>query len=152
MHDRRIATDVGAGQSSRELSSSFGIVATAAPGHDLAELEAVIAAELETLRSAGPTADEVERNRTNVEADFVYQVQTVGGFGGRSDQLNAYNVLTGDPGYGPTDRARYARVTRDAVGRAVDTFLNAAGRVALSVVPEGGTDAALPDSTPVSPR
>ena len=94
----------------------------------------------------------MERHRTNVEADFVYQVQTVGGFGGRSDQLNAYNVLTGDPGYGPTDRARYARMTPDAVAQTVDTFLNTAGRVALSVVPEGGTDAALPDSEPVHPR
>ena len=152
VHDRQIATDVSAGQSSHELSSSFAVVATAAPGHDLAELEAVIAAELAALRTAGPTADEVERCCASVEADFVYQVQTVGGFGGRSDQLNAYNVLTGDPGYGPTDRARYADVTPDAVGQAVDTFLTAAGRVALSVVPEGRTDAALPDSTRVNPR
>ena len=31
------------------------------------------------------------------EAQFVYRLQTVGGFGGKSDQLNAYNVFLGEP-------------------------------------------------------
>ena len=33
VHDRQIATDVSAGQGSREIAGSFSIVATAAPGH-----------------------------------------------------------------------------------------------------------------------
>ena len=152
VHDRRIAADVSAGQSSGELSSSFTIAATAAPGHALAELEAVIAGELEAIGGAGPTADEVERARTSLEADFVYHQQMVGGFGGRADQLNAYNVLAGDPGYGPADRARYAAATREAVRDAAATLLDPRRRVALSVVPEGAPDAALPASSPVSPR
>ena len=31
------------------------------------------------------------------EAQFIYRLQTVGGFGGKSDQLNAYNVFLNDP-------------------------------------------------------
>ena len=153
VHDRRIATEVHAGQSSRELSSSFSIVATAAPGRSLAELEEVIIEELARLQSDGPTDDEVERIRTNLEADFVYRLQTVGGFGGLSDQLNAYNVFTGDPGYGVADRARYADVGPDQVREVARTYLRANRRVALSVIPtDQDLDLALPGSTAVSPR
>ncbi len=152
MHDLRIATDVSAGQSSRELSSSFSIVATAAPGHQLAELEAVIAEELAGIVDRGPTEDEVERTRTSLETDFVYRLQTVGGFGGLSDQLNAYNVFTGNPGYGMLDRQRYAQA---GVAQVVDAArtLSVDRRVALSVVAPGHAPAtALPDSVSVHPR
>ncbi|MCY4602287.1 MAG: pitrilysin family protein [Acidobacteria bacterium] len=152
VREQRIATDVSAAQGSRELASSFFIAATAAPGHDLAELEAVIADELDALRTDPPGDDEVERARTTADADFVYRTQTVGGFGGRSDQLNLYNVLTGDPGYGPSDRARYAAARPQALRRAADLHLRAERRVAVSVVPAGETAAALPDSVLVSPR
>ena len=152
VRELRIATDVSAAQSSRELAGSFFIVATAAPGHDLAEIEAVIADELAALRSAAPADDEMERARTSADADFVYRTQTVGGFGGRSDLLNLYNVLTGDPGYGPIDRARYAAAAPEALRRAADRYLRTEQRVALSVVPAGETAAALPDSVQVHPR
>ena len=33
------------------------------------------------------------------EAQFVYRLQTVGGFGGKCDQLNAYNVYLGEPDF-----------------------------------------------------
>ena len=152
VRELRIATDVSAAQSSRELAGSFFIAATAAPGHGLAELEAVIAEELGQLRSAAPADDEMERALTSADADFVYRTQTVGGFGGRSDQLNLYNVLTGDPGYGPADRARYAAADPAALRRAAGRYLRTEQRVALSVVPAGETAAALPGSVKVSPR
>ena len=152
VRERRIATDVTAAQSSRELAGSFFIAATAAPGHDLAEIEAVISAELAALQADGPAADETERARTSADADFVYRTQTVGGFGGRSDQLNLYNVLAGDPGYGPADRRRYAAADTGALRRTAERFLRKDSRVALSVVPAGGTAAALPGSVQVHPE
>ena len=152
VRERRIATDVIAAQSSRELAGSFFIAATAAPGHDLAEIDAVIAAELAALRADGPADDEVERARTSADADFVYRAQTVGGFGGRSDLLNMYNVLAGDPGYGPVDRRRYAEVDAAALRRTAERCLRPDSRVALSVTPAGGTAAALPGSVQVHPK
>ena len=152
VRERRIATDVTAAQSSRELTGSFFIAATAAPGHDLAEIEAVIAAELAILQADGPADDEMEQARTSADADFVYRTQTVGGFGGRSDQLNLYNVLAGDPGYGPVDRRRYAAADVGTVRRAAGRCLRQDGRIALSVVPAGGTAAALPGSVQVHPE
>ena len=147
VHDRRVATDVSAAQCSRELAGWFCITATAAPGHEVDELERVIGDELAELANAGPKASEIERCLTQVEAQFVYNLQTVGGFNGRSDQLNAYNVYTGDPGFMARDRARYQEVTVDRVRDLAATQLSGAGRVALSVVPHGAAGRALAGST-----
>ena len=51
------------------------------------------------------------------EAQFIYRIQTVGGFGGKSDQLNAYNVFLGDPGYFGHDLRRYREAAPDVGGR-----------------------------------
>ena len=148
VHERRIATDVGAAQGSRELAGWFCITATAAPGHEVDELERVIGDELAALADAGPDAREIERCLTQVEAQFVYGLQTVGGFSGRSDQLNAYNVYTGDPGFMAEDRTRYREVTPERVRDLAAMQLPGRGRVALSVVPHGETGRALTGSTP----
>ena len=148
VYDRRIATDVNAAQGSRELAGWFCISATAAPGHELVELEKVIADEVESLAARGPEDWEIERSLAQVEAQFVYRLQTVGGFDGRSDQLNAYNVFTGDPGFMEQDRNRYRDITSGHVKELASTQLNMSGRVALSIVPEGSPARALVGSTP----
>jgi zinc protease len=110
----------------------------------------VIDVELQRLKDSGPTDAEMERSRVQVESHFVYRLQTVGGFGGKSDQLNAYNVFRGDPGYFTADRARYASATSDTVRTAVERHLRFDGRVLLSVVPRGHTSLALAGSEPVT--
>ncbi|MEE2636367.1 MAG: pitrilysin family protein [Acidobacteriota bacterium] len=146
VHDGRIATDVSAAQSSRELTGWFCITATAAPGHELAELEQVINGELGALSEQGPETQEVERSLVQVEAQFVYRLQTLGGFNGRSDQLNAYNIFAGDPGFIDQDRARYRETTTDSVQRLAARQLSSGDRVALSIVPQGEGQRALPGS------
>ena len=150
--DRRIATDVSAGQASRELGGTFSIVATAAPGHSLAELEAVIADELTHVRADGPTLDEVQRCQADLEASFIYRVQTMGGFGGRSDQLNAYNVFVGEPGYFTSDLRRYLEADSEKIKVASQNHLKPESRVALSVIPHGQhTTLGLSDFVQVHP-
>ena len=147
VHDRRIATDVSAAQGSRELSGWFCITATAAPGRGLADLDDVIRGELAAFAGDGPDADEIERALAQVEAQFVYGLQTVGGFHGRSDQLNAYNVYTGDPGFLGRDLARY-REAGPAHVRELARRLTPGGRVALSIVPAGESARGLAGSAP----
>jgi zinc protease len=149
VYDRRIATDVSAIQQSRELCGFFQLGATAAPGHTLAELEGAMQAELARVAESGPTAPELQRSLAQAEAQFVYRVQTVGGFGGKSDQLNQYNVFMGDPGYFGHDLQRYRDATAASVAGAARRALLDAPRVAVSVVPRGRLDLALPDSTKV---
>jgi zinc protease len=150
VYEKRLALDVSAYQNSRELGSLFLLVATAAPGRALADVAAVIDAELQQLKAVGPSEPEMERGRAQIEAHFVYRLQTVGGFGGKSDQLNAYNVLRGRPDFFSADLARYRDATASGVCDAANRFLGFDERVALSVVPREQRHLALPDSEPVA--
>jgi zinc protease len=147
-HDERIATELAASQASRELGGHFQIVATAAPGHTLAELERAIGEELGRLSSAGPTPDELDRGRVQAEAAFVYRLQTLGGFGGKTDQLNAYNVYRGTPDYFDHDLQRYLDVSHEQLREAVGAWLDPNRAVVLSVVPMGRREEAAPASEP----
>ena len=147
VYDQRIATEVAASQNSRELGSFFQIVATAAPGRTLAEVERAITKEIAAFIDRGPTAAELERCLAQAEAHFLFRLQTVGGFGGKSDQLNAYNVFLGDPGYFDRDLSRYQTVTKTSIQRAVGRYLDPIRRVTLSIVPHGRLELAIPDST-----
>jgi zinc protease len=144
----RIATDVSAAQNSREACGFVQLAATAAPGHALTEIEAAVTEEVARLTADGPTDDELERVRVQAEAQFMFRLQTVGGFGGKSDQLNAYNTFKGDPGYFQDDLQRYRDVTRESIQTALQRYIDHGRRVLLSIVPRGRADLGLPGATP----
>ena len=149
VYKERVATDVAASQRSREMSSFVQVSATAAPGHTLAELRKAIVEEIDALAAGGPTEDEIERGRVQAETHFMQRLQTVGGFGGKSDQLNAYNTFLGRADYFSEDLARYERVTRESLRQTVARYLQGTRPVVMSVVPRGRLDLAVPDSSPV---
>jgi zinc protease len=150
VYEQRVATEVAASQNSRELGSFFQVVATAAPGRTLAEVERAITKELVAFLDRGPTAAELERCLAQAEAHFLFRLQTVGGFGGKSDQLNAYNTFLGDPGYFRRDLERYRSATTDGLRAAAIAHLKPANRIVLSVVPRGRVALALQGSQPVA--
>ena len=150
VYERRIAIDVSAYQGSRELAGFFLVAATAAPGQSLTDIATAIDSELHAVINDGPTDAEMQRAAAQVEAHFLYRLQTVGGFGGKSDQLNAYNVFCGDPGYFSQDLTRYTSATRESVQAAAARLLRVDARVVLSVVPNGQPALALAGSEPVS--
>jgi zinc protease len=149
VYERRIATDVSAFQSSREMGGMFQIACTASAGVTLAELNTAILAAVNEIANNGPTDHELERGLAQTEAQFIYRLQTIGGFGGKGDQLNAYNTFAGDPGYFNRDRQRYYDVTSRAAAAAVTTWLVGTPSVSLSVVPMGRRELALPGATEV---
>jgi zinc protease len=149
IHDRRIAVELAAGQTSRELAGTFQIVASAAHGHTLAELEVAIFEELDRLSAGGPTDDELARGRTQAESNFVFRLQSLGGFGGKADQLNAYNVYRQQPDSFDMDLARYLNATSGDIRDAIGTWLDPRRAVALAVVPNGRPDLAFPGAEPV---
>lgn len=146
MHDYRLAADVAAHQVSRELEGLFQIVITAAPGHTLSEIADVVDDEIRRFADDGPTSAEVARGRVRAESAFVHRLETLGGFGGRADQLNAYNIHLGTPDGFDRDLERYLSADADALRRACRERLAMPAVVALSVVPKGRRDLALPDS------
>src|SRR5947209_847858 len=140
VYDMQIAQDVSAFQSSALLSSSFLIIATARPGHTVAELQKVIDEELAKLQSEPPTAHELERSINQIEASFYNRIERVGGFGGKGDQLNAYYTETGDADWFNEDLARYRSLSASDIQAAAAQFLPRDRRVELTVLPEGGTN------------
>ena len=150
IHDRRIATELAAHQGSRELAGAFQIVATAAAGHALEEILDAIVEETARFADEGPTAAEVARGRVRVETAFAHRLETLGGFGGRADQLNAYNVYRGDPDGFAGDLGRYIEADTRALADACRRWIATPPIVALSVVPAGRADLALPGSRPAS--
>jgi zinc protease len=73
IHDHRVAAELAAGQASREAGGTFQIIASAAPGHTLDELELVIREELTRFASEGPTDADLARGRAQAEAAFVHR-------------------------------------------------------------------------------
>ena len=150
VYDKRLAVDVSAYQHSRELSSFFLLASTAAPGTSLTEITALIDERIQQVADEGPVDQEMERGLAQAEAHFMYRLQTVGGFGGKSDQLNAYNVFRGNPDFFAGDLERYRAATRESVRNAARTYLAFDRRVLLSIVPRGQAALALPGSEPVA--
>ncbi|MCP4572845.1 MAG: insulinase family protein [bacterium] len=137
VYEQQIAQDVGAFQASRELSSTFTIQVTAAPGYGLDEVEAAVDAELARLLDRGIRKDEFELAQTRYEANFVRGLQRVGGFGGKADRLNRYNVFTGDPGYLEQDLARYLDATPKSVLAVAREYMGFDNRSVVHIVPQG---------------
>jgi zinc protease len=137
VYDLQIAQSVSAGQSSRALSSSFLIVATPRPGHTVEELQNVIDEEIAKLQNEAPSQHELDRSINQWEASFYNRMESVGGFGGKGDQLNAYYTTTGDPDWFNEDLARYRSLTVANVQAAAAEFLPRDRRVELIVRPEG---------------
>jgi zinc protease len=148
VYDRRIATDVSAMQNSREMAGVFQVIATAAPGRTLLELYEAIQAEIDRFLSDGASHDEIERGLAQAEAHFMMRLRTLGGFGGKSDQLNAYAVFLDDPGYLAQDLDRYRQATPRALQDTSRQVLGG-GRALLSVVPTGRPELAVPASARV---
>jgi zinc protease len=142
IHDERVAVELAAGQTSRELGGTFQIVASAAPGRSLDELEQAIREELDRFADEGPSAAELERGRTQAEAAFVFRVQSLGGFGGKADQLNAYNIYRGAPDSFAMDLARYVEASAGDLRDAARRWLDPDAAVVLGVVPSGHVDLA----------
>ena len=91
--------------------------------------------DLDRLRKETATAREMTRALNQTEASFYRNMERVGGFGGKADQLNAYFKSAGTPDFFDRDLARYRAVTAAEVQAAVDRYLPKDRRVELSVIP-----------------
>jgi zinc protease len=131
VYDLPLATQVAAFNITGEIASTFVVQATARPGTPLPDVEKVIAAEIARLAKEGPSSSEVERAKTKQEAEFISGLERIGGFGGKADVLNQYNVFLGDPGKVDADLARYRSLTPAAVQQAVARWLDTPNQAVL---------------------
>jgi len=114
VYEEQIATDVAAFVWLREISGLFVVWATAKPGQDLAEVEAVLDEELARFLAEGPTEQELARVKTQHRASFVRGIERIGGFGGKSDILARSEI------YGESPDAYRAGLARQAAATVED--------------------------------
>jgi zinc protease len=151
VYDKQIAQSASAFNQTGELAGRFQITVTGKPNTTPAQLEEAIKAELARLTSEPPTAAEIERAYNSREASFIYGIQTVGGFGGKNDQLNNYATFLKNPGYFQQDLARYRSVKLADVKRVADAYLTDK-RLVVTVVPRAAGQSSAAGPAAGSPR
>ena len=142
--DERIATDVSAvAELARDDAGFAQMTATARAGpHAGRDRARRSSRRSRALAADGPTDDEIERGRVQAETQFVFRLQTVGGFGGKSDQLNAYNVFVGDPAY--FDQRSRSAIRRVHAGRRCRQAVSALSRPGRAASRSASCRAAAP--------
>ena len=154
VYDARSAREVRVYNHSQEIAGEFMIQATANPDHSLEDLEREITRQIADIRDNGVDARELERAKNRIQSSHVFQLERFGGFGGRADQLNYYNIMAGDPAYINEDMDHYLAVSVDDVREAAATLADARVRLAIepqierAATPSSLDRATMPDAAP----
>ena len=135
VYEKQIAQSVDIHYYPAEIAGQFIVDVTAAADHALKEVEDATDAELERIRHEPPTDEEIARAKNRLEAAHYRQLARIGGFGGRADQLNHFNVFAGDPALINTSIDPYLSVQREDILRVSESVLGHR-QVRLRVLPE----------------
>jgi zinc protease len=134
VYDDQIATTVAAYVDDREIGGEFVVEATAKQGQDPKAVEKAVNEELARFLKEGPTADELDRAKTQSLAQFVRGAERIGGFGGKSDVLAHYQTFLGDAALYKTTLRRIAAATPADLREAAQAYLSD-GDYSLQVLP-----------------
>jgi len=154
VYNDQIATTAQAGMFNNEIGGLFLASITAQPGGDLKAVEKAVNEEIDRLLEDGITEDELERVKTQRRSAFVRGLESVGGFGGKSDLLAQNAIYEGDPGAYRKSMDRLEAATTDQVVAAARRWLSA-GAYHLEVHPfpdvaaagDGADRSSVPDTT-----
>ncbi|MGZ6143964.1 MAG: M16 family metallopeptidase [Myxococcales bacterium] len=136
VYEKKIAQDASASwDNGMQLGGQIEIAATVQAGHTPEEVEAALAEEIRRLREAPPSADEMERARRNAKAGLFAQLENVGGFGGKADQLSYYEQWAHDPGSFAKSLEQTLAVTPEQVQKLAQQVLRDEQRVTVVVLP-----------------
>jgi zinc protease len=137
VYEKKIAQDVAASwDNGMQLGGLIEISATVQAGHTPQEVEKALEEELKRVREAPPAADELERARRNLKAGLFSQLENIGGFGGKADVLNYYELRAHDPGAFAKELEAELAVTGEDVQRTAQKYLREEQRVVIHVLPE----------------
>ncbi len=141
VYQDKLAVDVSAYQASMLLGSLFYVEVTAQPGVALDDVERAMDEELARFVAKGPTAEELDRQKSKIEYGMVSRLQSLLG---KADRLNAYQFFYGEPNSFKQDLERYRSATVEDVRQWAGRVLTPDARLILRVIPELET----PDENP----
>ena len=110
-YDRQLATSASTFLLENEIASALGVFVDVAEDADRAEIESLIDQEIETFLEEGPTAEELDRAVTKINADVIRGLEQVGGFGGKAVTLASGEIYAGDPDFIETELEWYNGAT-----------------------------------------
>ena len=124
VYDDQIATNANAFVSLSEIGGQFRVQSTARPGQDIAQVEKALDEELARFLKDGPTADELQRVKTQYAANFIRGIERIGGFGGKSDRLAQSQVFQGSPEAYKASLKRVQNATAEDLKAAANRWLS----------------------------
>ena len=134
IYDKQIAQSTSSYMDAMEIAGDFLIDATSPDAKSFQETRSEIYKEIDKLISHPPSMHELERVKNRLEMQYSRQIANIGGFGGRANKLNSFNIFTGDPDQINTDMQRYLEVSDNDVKRVIDKYLGSR-RIEMSVLP-----------------
>jgi zinc protease len=133
VYRQRIATGAYASADLREHAGLFALRAIAATDVSIERLRAGLDAEIAALHDAPPSADEMERVRTQIASSFVRGRQT---YNSIAVTMVRSTVERNDPAAINVDLERYRAVTADDVQRVARQYCTVENRTTIEYLPE----------------
>lgn len=141
IYNNQRATSVSASVSGFELASVFDLSVTLNPNEPPEVATEAIDRVIAEFIAEGPTADELERVVTGMNAGTVRGLERVGGFGGKATILAEGELYSGDPLFIAQYLEWINTATREDVRQAAEEYLST-GWHQVDVVPAGRYSAA----------
>ena len=136
VYKSQLASNVNVYVEEHELASMFTIDTTLKEGSSLVEVDRIIDAEIERFLNEGPSADELDRIKTQANAALIRGLERIGGFGGKATALAQSELYAGDPGFFRVTNDWMNSATPDTVRETAKSWLSK-GRYQLDVLPFG---------------
>jgi zinc protease len=114
----------------------FVVQATARPGVPLSKIEPIITCRDRAAGQGWPDLRGARAREDEAGVRVHLGLERIGGFGGKADVLNQYNVFLGDPGKVDADLQRYRALTPADVQRATARWLDTPNRAIIRFHPE----------------
>jgi len=124
VYEDQIATEALAYTDLREIGGQFYVRATARPGQSIAQVEKELDEELTRFVKNGPTPEELQRVKTQYQANFIRGIERIGGFGGKSDRLAQSQVFRGSPDAYKISLKRVQEATAEDLRAAAQRWLS----------------------------
>jgi len=137
----------------RRGPSALYIFALPKPGEEVADIREQIFDEIRSLRTSGPSPEEMEKLQNSLCNDVVRGRQSTMY---RAQRLAEYALYDGDPTLFDSELDQYLAITPEQIRSAVERYLDVENRVVLDIVPaaaaEEVTEAAATTQPPGEPQ
>ncbi len=143
IYKNQLANTVSVYVENHELASIFTIDVKLKEGVELEQVNKIIDAEMDRFLSFGPTKEELDRVKTQLNASTIRGLEQIGGFSGKATALARGQLYAGDPGFYRT-RLNWSNAATEMEIRDTSAKWLKKGRYQLDVIPYADHQVAEP--------